>query len=64
MCKIDEHYGFWTEHEKKHLDSRCLACMAGIKGEAKGKNEHPKRLSMTEGDACKDAIAFFIPPSN
>lgn len=33
-----------------------LACVAGVKGEGKGKNQCAKRVSMRAGDACKDAI--------
>ena len=41
-----------------------IACVAGVEGEGKGKTQHAKRVSVREGDACKDAIVFFIPPSN
>ena len=47
-----------------------LACVAGVEGEGEGegegKNECAKRVRVTEGvgDACKNAIDFFIPPPN
>ena len=39
-----------------------VACVAGVEGEGKGKKQRAKRVR--EGDACKDAMVFFIPPSN
>ena len=47
-----------------------LACVAGVRrGGGKGKDERVKREKIGRGriavgDACKDAIAFFIPPAN
>ena len=43
-------------------------CSPSLRGRrqrgGKGKKQRAKRVSVREGDACKDAIVFFIPPSN
>ena len=48
-----------------------IACVANVRrvGERKGKDERVKREKLGRariavGDACKDAIVFYIPPSN
>ena len=46
------------------LEFTNVACVAGVEGEGKGKKQRTKCVSVRKGDACKDAIVFFIPPSN
>ena len=70
MWQASEGEGKGKDERVKYKKIGCRRIVvAGVRMGVKGKDEHVKREKIGRGrimvgDSCKEAIVFFIPPSN